>query len=74
MREWRARNAPSAEQRLKANCRSYANVYQRRGLLPKQPCARCGSKKAEKHHEDYTKPLEVRWLCRRCHLTDHQLI
>ena len=32
------------------------------GRLVKQPCEVCGSK-AWAHHDDYTKPLEVRWLC-----------
>jgi hypothetical protein len=25
------------------------------------------------HHDDYSKPYEVRWLCVRCHINWHQL-
>lgn len=32
------------------------------GVLVRQPCEVCGSK-AQAHHNDYSKPLEVRWLC-----------
>ncbi len=32
------------------------------GSLIPQPCEVCGEK-AWAHHDDYTKPLEVRWLC-----------
>lgn len=59
------------EQRKKDNCRSYAGVYVRKGKLPRQPCEKCGNEKAEMHHEDYDKPLEVIWLCRTCHLDLH---
>lgn len=60
-------------QKMKSNARSYANVYQRRGKLKKQPCQMCGAVTSEKHHEDYSKPLEVQWLCRRCHLQHLEL-
>lgn len=39
--------------------------------MAKEPCSKCGSLEAEKHHDDYTKPLEVVWLCRSCHLELH---
>lgn len=54
-------------QRAKSNCRSIANVAQRRGKLRPQPCEVCGETKVEKHHDDYSKPLQVRWLCRTHH-------
>lgn len=60
------------EARLKANARSYANEYFKRGILKQKPCEICGDEKSEKHHDDYTKPLEVKWLCRKHHLEHHQ--
>ena len=50
-----------------------AKVYQglKRGNLLKQNCP-CGSEKSEAHHEDYSKPLEVIWLCRSCHSDEHK--
>lgn len=58
-------------QRKKANARSYINVYIKRGAILPQPCQVCGASPAEKHHEDYNKPLEVIWLCRPHHLEYH---
>lgn len=35
-------------------------------------CSKCGRKtKIEGHHSDYSKPLEVIWLCHRCHVRLH---
>lgn len=43
----------------------------RAGTLVKAPCEVCGSTKVEGHHDDYSKPLVVRWLCRAHHLAHH---
>jgi hypothetical protein len=42
----------------------------KKGALAKRPCEVCGSV-AEAHHDDYNKPLEVRWLCRVHHVQAH---
>jgi len=71
MRKNRLRHHQLPEQaRLRANARAYANVYVKRGKLKRQPCP-CGEINSQMHHEDYSKPLEVIWLCRQCHLDLH---
>jgi len=42
-----------------------------RGELIKHPCEVCGGEKAEAHHDDYSRPLDVRWLCRAHHVAHH---
>lgn len=68
----KTRHKMAPETLLKEKCRAYANTYQRRGKLTPQPCLKCGSLKVEKHHPDYSKPLEVVWLCRPCHRRLHE--
>lgn len=43
-----------------------------KGNIARKPCIKCGNPKSEGHHEDYTKPLEVIWLCRECHRNHHK--
>lgn len=61
----------SKEQKIKAAARAQANVYQRRGTLKVKPCFICGAM-AQKHHEDYSKPLEVLWVCVKHHIELHR--
>lgn len=42
------------------------------GTLVPMPCCVCGStEKIEAHHEDYTKPNVIVWLCLPCHRAHH---
>lgn len=42
------------------------------GSLVRQPCEVCGADRVDAHHDDYSKPLQVRWLCRGHHLQFHR--
>lgn len=43
------------------------------GTLAQKPCETCG-RKAQAHHDDYAKPMEIHWLCRYHHrLRDAEL-
>jgi hypothetical protein len=39
----------------------------RAGHLIRTPCVICGAIDVQAHHEDYSKPLEVIWLCFKHH-------
>jgi hypothetical protein len=39
----------------------------RDGKIFRGPCAVCGLPNAEAHHSDYSKPLDVTWLCKLHH-------
>jgi len=41
-------------------------------LVRPKICSNCGLEKfVEGHHADYSKPLEVVWLCKKCHYSLH---
>jgi len=44
----------------------------RGGRLQRHPCEVCGVEKAQAHHDDYGKPLDVRWLCTTHHAEWHK--
>ncbi len=43
------------------------------GKLSKLPCEVCLNERSEAHHEDYSRQLDVNWLCRTHHLERHRL-
>jgi hypothetical protein len=58
-------------QRIRAN--GFVNMRLRRGFFEKpKACMKCGKVgRLDSHHTDYSKPEEVYWLCRSCHMTAH---
>ncbi len=44
------------------------------GKLIRQPCIVCNLSDAQAHHENYSKPFEIIWLCPKHHLRKHKWI
>lgn len=66
IRSWRTRNPEKA--------RVHAMVCKAIGCgkLIRQPCEVCGNSKSDAHHDDYSKPFDIRWLCRQHHKDLHK--
>ena len=60
---------------IKNKARMIVTHAKRNGtLVSPTHCESCGEEKfTEAHHEDYTKPLELIWLCKQCHENIHHL-
>ncbi len=41
------------------------------GEIAREPCIECGKSPTVGHHEDYDKPLDITWLCCKCHYERH---
>jgi len=60
--------------RVQRNARAALHIAMAAGRIYKPDhCFRCllRTKRIEGHHEDYSKPLNVRWLCPPCHSIEH---
>lgn len=58
-------------ERLRANALINARVKRGRMDRPEK-CGQCGKTgRVDAHHEDYTQPDKVEWLCRSCHMKRH---
>lgn len=60
------------EKMIRVKARSAVNHAVRDGRLLRLPCRLCGEEKTEGHHEDYSKPLDVVWLCKPDHHKVHE--
>jgi hypothetical protein len=79
-KEWARRNKEKikeyGKERYKKNREVHsARVLARRkvAISPGELCEVCQIRKAEqRHHKDYTKPLQVSFLCKECHNKIHK--
>lgn len=64
MQQWRLAN----QEKRKAQSKVSAAIRAARLVRP-DACGRCGKSGChiEGHHEDYSRPLDVVWLCTECH-------
>jgi len=62
------------EKKKRRDARSIANHAIRDGKLFRKSCESCGREDAQMHHHDYDKPLDIKWLCRKCHWDEHKII
>jgi hypothetical protein len=62
------------EKNKRIKVRSILNHAIRDKKIIKQNCESCGCEESQGHHIDYDKPLEVKWLCRKCHQQEHKII
>jgi hypothetical protein len=51
--------------------RSIVSAAKSSGRIFAGPCEVCGAERTHAHHDDYNKPLEVRWLCPMHHKEWH---
>jgi hypothetical protein len=70
-KSWNAANPEKIKARTKV-----ANAVRDGKLTKPEACERCQSTalRLHGHHEDYSKPLEVMWLCEPCHGKRHREI
>lgn len=69
---YRRRREKEKTQRVRYLARRAVRREIKRGSIAKQPCEICGSPKAQAHHDDYLKRLDVRWLCSQHHAEWHK--
>ena len=65
------------ERHFKSRIREASRLAVELGLIPrKHRCEHCGAsdkvERLQRHHPDYSRPLEVIWLCALCHGEMHR--
>jgi hypothetical protein len=61
-----------AEGKKRWNARTALNRAVRKGKVERGVCEVCAEPNAQGHHDDYDKPLDVRWLCPAHHAETHR--
>lgn len=66
------RKRPDVRAKIKARSKVLSAL--RVGRLQKLNCQVCDAPNAEAHHDDYSRPLDVIWLCKLHHQERHQML
>ncbi len=65
------RRKKTCPEKLRAR-KAIDNRIQKGTLVRPTKCQRCGgSENIQAHHPDYSKPLEIEWVCSACHRSIH---
>ena len=64
--KWRDNN------RQKYRAEDLVRYYIKTGKIKRDCCEICDDQNSHAHHDDYSKPLEVHWLCRTHHSEYHR--
>lgn len=70
IKSWRSED----ENKIKQRAHSTVKRALKSGVLTRESCEECGDPNVHAHHDDYSKPLEVRWLCPRHHGEQHRKV
>lgn len=70
LEKYRAYDRARDKKKIKARATIRELVYY--GRIHREHCEVCGKKNAEAHHDDYSKPREVRWFCSQHHKDYHR--
>lgn len=65
-KRWRVNN------KIKSDAHKAVDKAIKLGILIRENCLVCGKENAFAHHEDYSKQLEVTWLCNFHHTEHHR--
>jgi uncharacterized OB-fold protein len=65
-KRWSQKN----KHKRRAHSRLWAAL--KKGIVVPGPCEKCGNVKSQAHHDNYDRPLEIRWLCALHHAEHHR--
>ena len=72
--KWKVRKNKESKDPLviiRKKVRRKTNNLIKEGRLKRRPCVVCSNKEVLAHHEDYTNPFEIIWLCEEHHKDYH---
>lgn len=70
IKKWKKHNVEAAKAHQLVN----NHILRKKNLVPIN-CEKCGDvTKLQAHHEDYSKPFDIMWLCKKCHLKKHNRV